>query len=80
MRIALLGVGRLGAAHAATLRALSDVTELRIHDVDAARSRAVAASVGATAVQSTDAALDGIDAAVIVTPTDTHAPLIRRCL
>ena len=80
MRIALLGVGRLGAAHAATLRALKDVTELRIHDVDAARSRDVAARVGATAAGSTDAALDGADAAVIVTPTDTHAPLIRRCL
>ncbi|HKW78070.1 MAG TPA: Gfo/Idh/MocA family oxidoreductase, partial [Candidatus Limnocylindria bacterium] len=66
--------------HAATLRALKDVTELRIHDVDAARSRDVAARVGATAAGSTDAALDGADAAVIVTPTDTHAPLIRRCL
>jgi myo-inositol 2-dehydrogenase / D-chiro-inositol 1-dehydrogenase len=80
MRIALLGVGRLGAAHAATLAALHDVTELRIHDADAFRAGEVAASCGARATGSADEALDGADGAVIVTPTPTHAPLIRRCV
>ncbi len=80
MRIGLLGVGRLGAAHAATLRALKEVTELKVYDADAARAQSVAKDVGATAVASVDAALDRVDAAVVVTPTDTHAPIIRRCL
>src|SRR6266536_5210787 len=40
----------------------------------------VAGKLGANAVATIDAALGGVDAAVIVTPTDTHAPLIRRCL
>lgn len=80
MRIGLLGVGRLGAAHAATLRALPDVADLAIYDADVARAKEVAAKVGGRAVDTIDAALDGVDAAVIVTPTDTHAPLIRRCL
>lgn len=80
MRIGLLGVGRLGAAHAATLRALPDVADLAIYDADAARANEVAAKVGGRAVDTIDAALSGVDAAVIVTPTDTHAPLIRRCL
>ena len=80
MRLGLLGVGRLGAAHAATLRGLEGVDELRIFDADAVRARDVAATVGARQVDSVDAALDGVDAAVIVTPTDTHAPIIRRCL
>lgn len=80
MRVGLVGVGRLGSAHAATLRALPDVEELRIYDVDAERAKSVAANVQGRAVASVDAVLDGVDAAVIVTPTDTHAPLIRRCL
>ncbi|HEY6957299.1 MAG TPA: Gfo/Idh/MocA family oxidoreductase [Candidatus Limnocylindria bacterium] len=80
MRIGLLGVGRLGASHAATLRALPEVSELRVYDADRARANEVAAGVSARAVDSVDAALDGVDAAVIVTPTDTHAPLIKRCL
>jgi len=80
VRLGLLGVGRLGAAHAATLRELKGVDELRIYDADGARARDVAAKVGARHVDSIDAALEGVDAAVIVTPTDTHAPIIRRCL
>ena len=80
MRVGLLGVGRLGAAHAATLRALKEITELRIYDADNARARDVAKDTGARAVDTVDAALDGVDAAVIVTPTNTHAPLIRQCL
>jgi myo-inositol 2-dehydrogenase/D-chiro-inositol 1-dehydrogenase len=80
VRIGLLGVGRLGAAHAATLRALKEVTELKVYDADTSRAQSVAKDVGATAVASVDAALDKVDAAVIVTPTDTHAPIIRRCL
>ena len=80
MRLAILGVGRLGASHAATLRGLADVEELRVYDADVARAKDVASRVGANHVQSIDAALDGVDAVVIVTPTDTHAPIIRRCL
>lgn len=80
MRIGLLGVGRLGASHAATLRALPEVSELRVYDADRARANEIAAGVNARAVDSVEAALDGVDAAVIVTPTDTHAPIIKRCL
>jgi myo-inositol 2-dehydrogenase / D-chiro-inositol 1-dehydrogenase len=80
MRLAILGVGRLGASHAATLRSLEAVEELRIYDADATRAKDVAARINARQVESVNAALDGVDAAVIVTPTDTHAPIIRRCL
>src|SRR5512143_1761983 len=80
MRVGLLGVGRLGASHASTLSALPEIAELRVYDADASRANEVAASVKARAVDGVDAALDGVDAAVIVTPTDTHARLIRRCL
>jgi myo-inositol 2-dehydrogenase/D-chiro-inositol 1-dehydrogenase len=80
MRVAILGVGRLGAAHAATLSALPDVSELRVYDAAAERAHEVATSLHAVAVASVDDALRDVDAAVIVTPTPTHAPLIGRCL
>jgi len=80
MRIAVLGVGRLGASHAATLASLPDVDELRVYDADQGRAAEIAAPLRARAVASVDEALSGVGAAVIVTPTDTHAPLIRRCL
>jgi myo-inositol 2-dehydrogenase / D-chiro-inositol 1-dehydrogenase len=73
MRIGLLGVGRLGATHAATLRALPEVTELRIYDADADRAKAVAGPLGAHVAASVDAALAGVDAAV--TPTFCEKPI-----
>jgi myo-inositol 2-dehydrogenase/D-chiro-inositol 1-dehydrogenase len=80
MRVAILGVGRLGAFHAKVLSETKDVDELRIYDADAARATEVAASLKAQAAASVDDALKGVDTAVIVTPTNTHALLIKRCL
>jgi myo-inositol 2-dehydrogenase/D-chiro-inositol 1-dehydrogenase len=80
MRVAILGVGRLGAFHAKVLSETKDVDELRVYDADAARANEVATTLRARAAASIDEALAGVDGAVIVTPTDTHAPLIRRCL
>jgi len=80
MRVAIVGVGRLGAFHAKLLSALPEVTELRIHDVDGARADAVARELGASRAGSAAEALGNADAAVIVTPTGTHAALIHQCL
>ena len=80
MKIGLLGVGRLGVSHAETLRGLSGIDELRIYDAVPSLAKDVASRVHARAVDTIDAALDGADAAVIVTPTSTHATLIKRCL
>ena len=80
MRVAILGVGRLGAFHAKVLRDLKGVDELRINDADAARAAALAKELGAKHATSIDDALTGADAAVIVTPTGTHADLIIRAL
>ena len=80
MRIGLLGVGRLGASHAETLRSLPEIRELRIYDADPGRARDVAAKVGARAVDNIDDAYEGVDAVVLVTPTDTHATLIEKAI
>src|SRR5256714_6488784 len=62
------------------MRELPCVDELRINDADAPRAAALAKTLGAKHATSVDAALAGADAAVIVTPTGTHAELIRRAL
>jgi myo-inositol 2-dehydrogenase/D-chiro-inositol 1-dehydrogenase len=80
VRVAILGVGRLGAFHAKVLSETKDVDELRVYDADAARAKEVAGPLKAQAVASVDEALKGVHTAVIVTPTDTHAPLIKKCL
>jgi myo-inositol 2-dehydrogenase / D-chiro-inositol 1-dehydrogenase len=80
VKVAILGVGRLGAFHAKVLRQMPEVSELRINDVDASRAGALARELGAAHASSVDEALAGADAAVIVTPTGTHADLIRRSL
>ena len=80
MRISVLGVGRLGASHAATLAALPGVSELTVYDADPARANDAAGPLKARAVGSIDEAFKNAEAMVIITPTDTHAPLIKRAL
>jgi myo-inositol 2-dehydrogenase/D-chiro-inositol 1-dehydrogenase len=80
VKIAILGVGRLGAFHAKVVRDLKGVEELRINDADSARAAALAKELGAKHAPTIDAAFSGADAAVIVTPTGTHTDLIRRGL
>jgi myo-inositol 2-dehydrogenase / D-chiro-inositol 1-dehydrogenase len=79
MRIGLIGVGRIGAFHAATLRGLPGVDSVIVTDVDADRARSVASGVGAETAGSVNELLAaGLDALVIATATATHPELIRR--
>ncbi|MGV9778362.1 Gfo/Idh/MocA family oxidoreductase, partial [Streptosporangium sp. NPDC003464] len=71
MRVGLLGLGRIGAFHAATLAALVD--ELVVSDADRSRAEAVAGQLGARVGDAFDA-----DAVVIATPTAGHAELLLR--
>jgi myo-inositol 2-dehydrogenase/D-chiro-inositol 1-dehydrogenase len=80
MRISVLGVGRLGASHAAMLAALPGVSQLTVYDADPARAKDVAGPLKARAVGSIDDAFKDAEAMIIVTPTDTHAPLIKRAI
>jgi len=80
MRISVLGVGRLGASHAATLASLPGVSQLTLYDADPARAKEVAAPLKARAVGSIDEAFADAEAMVIVTPTNTHVPLMKRAI
>ncbi|WP_067180404.1 Gfo/Idh/MocA family protein [Microtetraspora niveoalba] len=73
MRVGLLGLGRIGTFHAATLATLVD--ELVVFDADTGRAEEVARRLGARVGDPFEA-----DAVVIATPTSTHAEaLLRAC-
>lgn len=78
MRLGVIGVGRIGAFHARTLRGLADVTALVVTDVSPDLAARVAADTGATVV-STPAALlaSGVDGVVIAASTEAHPALLR---
>ncbi|TXN31178.1 Gfo/Idh/MocA family protein [Lacisediminihabitans profunda] len=81
MRFAILGAGRIGIAHVSTLMAQTGVSELLVADLDPARARTAAESVGAASHGTIDDAFsfrpDGI---VIAAPTPAHAELILRAV
>jgi len=81
MRVALIGAGRIGGLHAATLRGLPEVAALLIVDADAALARSVAATVGADAVGDVDVAFKAdLDAVVIAAATAAHPELVHMAL
>jgi myo-inositol 2-dehydrogenase / D-chiro-inositol 1-dehydrogenase len=77
LAVGLVGVGRIGAEHARTLRSLEEV-RLTVADADAERARTVAAELGIEAAASPEALYEsGLDAVVIATATPAHAPLLH---
>ncbi len=79
LSVALLGAGRIGTVHAETLAGLSGIAVAAVADADEAAARRLAARLGAKVRDVAAIAADGaIDAVLICTPTDTHAPLIER--
>jgi myo-inositol 2-dehydrogenase / D-chiro-inositol 1-dehydrogenase len=78
LHVGVVGVGRIGAFHAQTLRTLTDVATVTLTDTDADRARAVAAEEGLAAAETAAALIElGVDALVIATSTPAHAPLLR---
>jgi myo-inositol 2-dehydrogenase/D-chiro-inositol 1-dehydrogenase len=78
LSIALLGAGRLGAAHARTLAALPEARLAAIAD-PRPEGRELAGRFGARSLAEPQEAIDDpeIEAVVIATPTATHAALIE---
>lgn len=81
MRIALIGAGQIGQAHARRLLALDTVTHLRVADEDQRRADSIAAlSAKGEAATLDDAFAADVDGVVITANTSAHAPLIHRAL
>jgi myo-inositol 2-dehydrogenase/D-chiro-inositol 1-dehydrogenase len=80
MRIGLAGAGRIGEVHLRTLTGHPAVAHVQLYDPDQARAGALAQAHGARSVSGTDELVDGVDALVIASPTETHVALLDAAL
>jgi len=77
MRIGVAGVGRIGAFHARTLKAIDEIASLVLADAVPSRAADIAAELGVEHVAGpNDLFTAGIDGLVIAAATDAHAGLI----
>lgn len=77
LNIGILGTGRIGQVHAASLMRLTDAKLVAVSDAIPSAAEALAAKTGATVMSSDEIIADAkIDAVIICTPTDTHYDLI----
>jgi myo-inositol 2-dehydrogenase / D-chiro-inositol 1-dehydrogenase len=80
VRVAVVGAGRMGQLHARLLASANAVSRLVIADVDADQAKAVAECLGAEVAPDPMDALESVDAAVIATPAETHAVLVKAAV
>src|SRR5262245_35442118 len=81
MKIGLIGTGRIGAFHAATLQSVPGVTDLVVADAETARAAALADTLGVRAAASiAEMYAAGLDGVVITAATSAHAALIHQAL
>jgi myo-inositol 2-dehydrogenase/D-chiro-inositol 1-dehydrogenase len=85
LRVAVLGVGRIGRMHAELIAHQIDGLDLAmVHDVNGATAAAVGDRLGVAHTTDVDAVFgsDDVDAVAICSSTDTHVPLLfeaARC-
>lgn len=74
LRVGLVGAGRVGARHAATIAGLDDVRLVAVTDIDPGRAALLARAHDATAVPDLDALLGtpGLDAVWLCLPPFVH--------
>ena len=83
LRIGVIGAGGMGGRHVDNIHRLAKSGEVvAVMDADDDRAAAVAASCGAVAMPDPDEliARTDVDAVVIASPDDTHAPLAQACI
>lgn len=82
LRLAVVGVGRMGAVHARTIATSELVDIVAVADVDNSAAEAVAAEIGAAAYSSPEELADSgeAEAWLIATPTTSHPEVVRLAL
>jgi predicted dehydrogenase len=80
LRFGVVGVGRLGGAHARVLQEIPDVELAGVHDTDAGRAREVAEQVGSRSFPEIDDLLERADAIVVAVTTSAHHAVARAAL
>jgi myo-inositol 2-dehydrogenase/D-chiro-inositol 1-dehydrogenase len=84
VRVGLIGCGVMGSDHARILKAEVAGAELvAVYDADQGRAQSVAASAEGTRAFASASALiadSGVDAVIVASPDETHAPLAIACI
>jgi predicted dehydrogenase len=80
LRVGVFGAGALGRHHVRLLGSLTGAVRVGVHDARRPTAEAVAAEHDARVFDSFEALAGEIDAAVVATPTVTHAELGERLL
>ena len=79
-QIALIGAGRIGKVHAAAIESVAGAQITYVCDVHQPSAVALADQCGATVAEVDQVFTeDAVDAVVIASATDTHAPLLHQC-
>lgn len=80
VRVAVVGVGALGRHHVRLLAELPGVALVGVVDADQQAAESVAAAHGTRVLRGLDELVDLVDAAVVATPTVSHAEVGCRLL
>lgn len=80
MRVGVVGVGAMGRLHARAYSELGDCELVGVHDIDADRSREVAARHQVESFAELDSLLGRVDAVTVAVPTPDHDAVGMRCL
>jgi predicted dehydrogenase len=73
IRVAVIGAGSFGRNHLRVLREMADVDLAGVLDTNPARAEAASAEFGCPVLRDPAALAGTVDAAVVATPTTTHA-------
>ena len=80
LRFGVIGVGRLGGAHARILGEIPDVDLVGVHDSDPDRAREVAQTVGTRHFGQSDELFSAVDAVIVAVTTSAHHPVTKAAL
>lgn len=73
IKVGIVGAGIMGSNHARVLQAIPQAEVVVVADPDAEKGKRLADHVGATFEPRLDALAGQVDAAIVATPTETHA-------
>jgi predicted dehydrogenase len=80
LRLGVIGSGIMGTNHARVAAGMPEIDLVAVYDADSERSRNLAAAFGATAAADVADLARQVDAAVVATPTEFHAPIAHELL
>jgi predicted dehydrogenase len=80
LRLGVIGSGIMGTNHARVASSMPEIDLVAVFDADRNRSQSLAAAFGAVAAADVKELAGMVDAAVVATPTEFHAPIAHELI